>query len=103
MPGMKRFFEQLNRFQLWPSRLRGRAVILPTAEHTRAGHRAVGPDWAIYWTLGKFSKSLATINLPQSPTFLGNFCKGIEIFHFSSEISFGPLFIYIWQLFTGHT
>ena len=24
------------------------------------------------------------------------------IFHFSSEISFGPLFIDIWRLFTGH-
>ena len=33
---------------------------------------AVWPDWAIYWTLGNFSKPLATINLPKSPTFLGN-------------------------------
>ena len=30
-------------------------------------------DWAIYWTLGNFLKPLATINLPKSPTFLGNF------------------------------
>ena len=38
------------------------------------GHfRAVWPDWAIYWTLGKFLLPLATINLPKSPTFLGNF------------------------------
>ena len=29
---------------------------------------------AIYWTYGNFSKPLATINLPKSPTFLGNFC-----------------------------
>ena len=32
------------------------------------------PDWAIYWTLGKFLKPLATINLPKSHIFLGNFC-----------------------------
>ena len=30
---------------------------------------AVWPDWAIFWTLGKFLKPLATINLPKSPTF----------------------------------
>ena len=31
------------------------------------------------------------------------FVKGVKIFHFSSEISFGPLFIDIWRLFSGHT
>ena len=36
-------------------------------------------------------KPLATINLPKSPTFLGNFCKGFKIYHFSSEIVFGQL------------
>ena len=51
----------------------------------------VGPDWAIYWTLGNFSKSVATINLSKSPTFLGNFCKGVKIYHFSGEIIFGQL------------
>ena len=35
----------------------------------------VWPDWAIYWTYGKFLKPLATINLPKSPTFLGIFVK----------------------------
>ena len=35
---------------------------------------------AIYWTLGNFLKPLAIINLPKSPTFLGNFCKGVKIF-----------------------
>ena len=49
------------------------------------------PDWAIYWTLGNFLKPLATINLPKSPTFLGNFCEVVKINHFSSEISFGQL------------
>ena len=52
---------------------------------------AVWPDWAIYWTLGKFLKPLATTNLPKSPTFLGNFCKGVKSNHFSSEIIFGQL------------
>ena len=47
---------------------------------------AVWPDWAIYWTLGTF---LAAINLPKSPTFLGNFCKVVKIYYFSSEIIFG--------------
>ena len=40
---------------------------------------------------GNFWKSLATINLPKSPTFLGNFCKCVKIFNFSSEIIFGQL------------
>ena len=47
---------------------------------------AAWPDWAIYWTLGNFLKPLATINWSKSPTFLGNFCKGAKIYHFSSEI-----------------
>ena len=33
------------------------------------------PDWAIYRTLGNFSKPFPKINLPKSPTFLGNLCK----------------------------
>ena len=40
---------------------------------------------------GNFSKHLATINLPKSPTFLGNFCNGVKIFNFSCEIIFGQL------------
>ena len=52
---------------------------------------AMWPDWAIYWTLGHFLKLLATINLPKSLTFLGNFCKGVKIYHFSSKIIFGQL------------
>ena len=56
-------------------------------------------DWAIYWTLGNFLKPLAATNLSKSATFLNNFCKGFKIYHFSSEIIFGQLFIDIWQLF----
>ena len=51
----------------------------------------VWPDWAIYWTLGNFLKPLATINLPKSPTFLGNFCKFVKKIHFAREIIFGQL------------
>ena len=40
---------------------------------------------------GKLLKSLATINLPKSPKFLGNFRKGVKIYHFSSEIMFRQL------------
>ena len=40
---------------------------------------------------GQLLKPLTTINLPKSPTFLGNFCKGVKIYHFSSEIIFGQL------------
>ena len=52
---------------------------------------AVLPDFAMYWTLGNFSKPVATISLPKPPTFLGNFCKGVKMFHFSSELIFGQL------------
>ena len=45
----------------------------------------------IYRTLGKFLRPLATINLPKSPTFLGNVCKGVKHYPFSNEIIF-------WQL-----
>ena len=62
----------------------------------------VWPDWAIYCTLGKFSKQVATIILLKSPTFLGSFCKGVKIFHFSNGI-FWATNIDIWQLLTGHT
>ena len=61
------------------------------------------PDWVIYWTLGNFLKPLATINLSTSPTFLGNFCKGVKIFYFYSEIIFRQRLNDIWRFFTGHT
>ena len=50
-----------------------------------------------------FQNILATTILPNLPTFYGNFCKGVNIFHFSSEIIFGQLSINIWQLLSGHT
>ena len=54
---------------------------------------SVWPDWAIYWTLGKFIQPLETINLPKSLTFLGNFWKYVKIFNFSTEIIFGQLLL----------
>ena len=47
--------------------------------------------------MGKFEKPLATINLPKSPTFLGNFCKGVKIYHFWAT------FVDIRQFFSGHS
>ena len=64
--------------------------------------RTVWPDWAIYCTLGNFSQPVATIILPKSPTFLGNFCKGVKIFLFSSKIIFGQLYRHL-ATFSGHT
>ena len=58
---------------------------------TAPGLPTVWPDWAIYWTLRNFLKPLATFNLPKSTTFLGIFCKGVKIDHFSSETIFGQL------------
>ena len=60
---------------------------------------SVWPDWAIYWTLDKFLKPLATINLPKSATFLGNFCKGVKILHFSF---LGNFYRHL-AIFSGHT
>ena len=59
------------------------------------------PDWAIYWTLGNILKPLATINLPKSSSFLGNFCKGLKyiIFLVKSYLSnfYRHLIIFIWS------
>ena len=62
----------------------------------------VWQDWVIYWTLGNFSKSVATINLPKSPTFLGNFCKCVKIFHYSSEIIFGQFYRHLATFYWSH-
>ena len=53
--------------------------------------RTVWPDWAIYCTLGNFSKPVATIIVPKLSTFRAIFCKGVNISHFSNEIIFGQL------------
>ena len=44
-----------------------------------------------FFNFGPLLKPLATIILPKSPTFLGNFSKVVKIYHFSSKIIFGQL------------
>ena len=56
---------------------------------------SVWPDWAYYWTLGNFLKTLATINLPKSPTFKGIFCS----LSFFLVKSFLGNFKDIWRVF----
>jgi len=41
--------------------------------------------------------------LPKSLTYLGNFCKGVKNYHFSSEIIFAVTFIDNLAIFSGHT
>jgi len=40
---------------------------------------------------GQLFKAFGNNYLAQSFTFLGNFCKGVKIYHFSSEIIFSQL------------
>ena len=51
---------------------------------------------------GQLLKPLATLTLLKSCTFVGNFCEGAKIYHFSSEIIFGQL-LEIWRFLSGHT
>ena len=55
-----------------------------------------------FWTLGNFLKPLATINLPKFPIFFGNFCKGVIIYHFSSDFIFVNFYRHL-AIFSGHT
>ena len=97
-------------FAVDAARGRGRIVVfllrrLPdaTAHPARPGEfSTVWPDWAIYWTLGNFLKPLATITWSKSPTFLGNFCKGVKIYHFSSELILGNFYRHLAIFFWSH-
>ena len=51
---------------------------------------------------GQLIKACGTIILSKSPTFLGNFCKGVKIFHFSGEIIFGQLLWTIGNFYWSH-
>ena len=51
---------------------------------------------------GQVLKYLAIINLPKSHTCLGNFCKGVKSYHFSSEIIFGELLWTFGDFFWSH-
>ena len=64
--------------------------------------KPVWPELAIFWTLGNFSKPLATSYLPNSPTFLGIFCKGVKIFKFLVKSFLGNLNRHL-AIFSGHT
>ena len=83
------------------NRLRRQRILLVTLGTLWSGLWPVLPDLAIYWTLGNFLKPLVTINLPQSPQFLGNICKGVKIYQFSCGIISGHLYrhlaIFIWS------
>ena len=52
--------------------------------------------------IGSFLKPLATINLPKSPTFLGNFCKSFKSFIFRVKEFLGN-FYRLLAIFSGHT
>ena len=47
--------------------------------------------WGDLLDFGQLFKALTMINLPKSPTFLGNFFNGAKIFKFSSQIIFGQI------------
>ena len=79
---------------LFVQQIEGVPFVLPTTSVTRFGD---------FLDFGQLLKPLGTITLPKSCTFLGNFCKGVIIYHFSSEIIFWQLFLDIWQFFSGHT
>ena len=52
--------------------------------------------------LGNFSKPVATIILPKSPTFLGNFCEGVEIFHFPVKSCLGNFYRHLAIFYWSH-
>ena len=51
---------------------------------------------------GHLLKPFATNNLPKSLTFFGNFCKGVNIYHFSSDIIFGQILQTFGDFFWSH-
>ena len=62
----------------------------------------VWPKWVIYWTLGNFSKPVATISLPKSPTFLGNFGKDVKIFSFLVKSLLGNFYRHLATFYRSH-
>ena len=90
-PFQKSFFNQLKLMCYIISLSQN--IMLLTISVARLG------DLLDFWPL---LKPLATINLPKSPTFLGNFCKGVKIYRFSCEIILGQLYRHL-AIFFGHT
>ena len=60
------------------------------------------PDLVNLLDLRQLLKPLATINLSKSPTFLGNFCKDVKIYHFLLKSSLGNLYRHL-AIFSSHT
>ena len=52
--------------------------------------------------LGNFSKNVTSITFPKSTTFLGIFCKGVKIFHFSSELILGNFLKHLATFYWSH-
>ena len=52
--------------------------------------------------LGKHSKLMASIILPKLPTLVGNFCKGVKIIHYSSEIILGNFYKHLAIFYWSH-
>ena len=67
------------------------ASIFMTVSSTQISAGTSVTRWVDLLDFGQVLKPLATINLPKSPLFLGNFCKGVKSYHFSTEIIFGQL------------
>ena len=59
---------------------------------------SVWPDWAIYYTLGNFSKLVAPLFCSNRPDFWEIFVKAVKMFHFQKWNHFGQ-HIDIWRLF----
>ena len=51
---------------------------------------------------GHFLKPLATINMPKSSQFSGNFCKGVKIYDFLVKPFLGNVYRHL-AIFAGHT
>ena len=51
---------------------------------------------------GPLLKAFATISLPKSLTLLGNFSKGVKIYHFLLKSFLGNFFKHL-VIFSGHT
>ena len=71
------------------------ANTLPTESHP------VWPDWVKFCTLGNVSEPLATFSLPESPTFLDNFCVS-KSFIFLVESFFGNFYGHL-ATYSDHT
>ena len=65
-------------------------------------HKSVWPDWTIYWTLSHFLKPIAKINLPKSPAFLGNFCKGVKNLPFLGKSFLGNFYRNLATFYWSH-